>query len=438
MSRLLAAFTVFGLGSWIAVNGVYQQLPIIAQAAPEGYDIFSYATVAISLSNIVPALYIAVVFRLTAAKRAAADRVAIIGAVGVGGIAGCFLLSAYWDHTMTVPAFGDQSHSVLLIALIFAVGAIDCLTSLLFYPVLVGFPPPTVSALQLGETLTGLIAAVMAAIQTSCPGFGVSEFFQALAGLMALSMMGYCYLDHVRSAGLVEPQSAAAHSDLENSPVQGIEYGKEDRPRSSDSTEEAGGSECEVDDATVMLTRDRVGLETATAASGEADSHLEWKLLAAQAILAFIENGLHTTVLPYSLDVYPHTETLISVAVKLGYGLAALTTIFAHFKAPTLMNIRAWIALYTVSYMCGAWMLVSATLDIAPHSSASGVFTTIVVILCKAVVGFTKTSLFIGAKQLVDSERMLRFCGVGVQIGSLVGSILFFVLSVPLKCFHRS
>jgi len=372
MSRLLAAFTVFGLGSWIAVNGVYQQLPIIAQAAPEGYDIFSYATVAISLSNIVPALYIAVVFRLTAAKRAAADRVAIIGAVGVGGIAGCFLLSAYWDHTMTVPAFGDQSHSVLLIA------------------------------------------------------------------LMALSMMGYCYLDHVRSAGLVEPQSAAAHSDLENSPVQGIEYGKEDRPRSSDSTEEAGGSECEVDDATVMLTRDRVGLETATAASGEADSHLEWKLLAAQAILAFIENGLHTTVLPYSLDVYPHTETLISVAVKLGYGLAALTTIFAHFKAPTLMNIRAWIALYTVSYMCGAWMLVSATLDIAPHSSASGVFTTIVVILCKAVVGFTKTSLFIGAKQLVDSERMLRFCGVGVQIGSLVGSILFFVLSVPLKCFHRS
>jgi hypothetical protein len=38
---LSAAFVVLGLGAWITVNGVYQELPIIAQTAPEGYDIFS-------------------------------------------------------------------------------------------------------------------------------------------------------------------------------------------------------------------------------------------------------------------------------------------------------------------------------------------------------------------------------------------------------------
>ena len=38
---LAASFIVLGLGAWVTVNGVYQELPYIAQTAPEGYDIFS-------------------------------------------------------------------------------------------------------------------------------------------------------------------------------------------------------------------------------------------------------------------------------------------------------------------------------------------------------------------------------------------------------------
>jgi hypothetical protein len=37
-----AAYVTLGLGAWVTVNGVYQELPYIAQTAPEGYDIFSY------------------------------------------------------------------------------------------------------------------------------------------------------------------------------------------------------------------------------------------------------------------------------------------------------------------------------------------------------------------------------------------------------------
>ena len=38
---LTMAFVILGLGAWMTVNGVYQELPIISQTAPEGYDIFS-------------------------------------------------------------------------------------------------------------------------------------------------------------------------------------------------------------------------------------------------------------------------------------------------------------------------------------------------------------------------------------------------------------
>lgn len=430
----LAAFALFGLGSWIAVNGVYQQLPIIAQTAPEGYDLFSYAAIAISCSNIIPAAYVAMAVRLNTAQRSSADKVAIIGVVGGGGIACCLLLSAYWDQTMTL---AGASHSVLLIGLIFAVGGIDCLTSLLFYPVLVGFPGNCVSALQLGETMTGLIAAIMAAIQSTSPGFTVSSFFIALAGLMMLSTLGYCYIDHIRTHHpITEQPQNTEHSVLQgnSSPVT---LSVIEKDQSVSEVEDEYGEDLAQSPQDEQDSMRLTGVQAPDSPTKPPleDGTLQWKLLIAQGVLSFVENGLHTTVLPYSLSGHADTDTLVSVAVKVGYGSAALTTILAHFKAPTLENSRTWFMLYVVSYMCGIWMLIAATHHVGDQH---GVFNTIVAITCKAVVAFTKTSLFIGAQRCAESERMLRSCGIGVQIGSLVGSSLFFVLSVPLECFHKT
>ena len=46
------AFVGLGLGSWITTNGIFQELPHVARTVPEGYDIFSYATLLVSFSNI--------------------------------------------------------------------------------------------------------------------------------------------------------------------------------------------------------------------------------------------------------------------------------------------------------------------------------------------------------------------------------------------------
>lgn len=48
---------LFGIGSWIGVNSVYMQLPIIVAHAPEGWALPSYLVVIVQSGNIGPLLY---------------------------------------------------------------------------------------------------------------------------------------------------------------------------------------------------------------------------------------------------------------------------------------------------------------------------------------------------------------------------------------------
>eukprot|EP00656_Telonema_subtile_P006136 TRINITY_DN12817_c0_g1_i2.p1 TRINITY_DN12817_c0_g1~~TRINITY_DN12817_c0_g1_i2.p1 ORF type:complete len:483 (+),score=84.64 TRINITY_DN12817_c0_g1_i2:25-1473(+) len=424
---LQCAFALFGLGSWIAVNGVYQELPLIAQSAPEGYDIFSYATLTIAIANVFPVGYLSLVCNLTTNGRARADKVSIVAVVGAGGVLTCALLAGYWDHTTVL--FGEE-RSVPLIVLVFFAGGIDCLTSVLFYPVLVGFPNESVAALQFGETLTGLVSAVLAAIQTACPRFTVSGFFISMAALMGCSMVGYKYIERARPAAqlkehaqLVDERKVSIASDA-STPKSGHEGKSLTRLSVSPMHEEEHNVMLQPEDP----EEEYAGAQETDAAQVER-AGLEWELLAAQAVLSFLENGVHTTILPHSLMLYPDSDMLISVSVKLGFGLAALATIVAHFRQPALEDWWVWGLLYMVCYALGVWMIVAASVEVHAGVQGWGVLTVMVIVTCKVTVTYTKTCLFIQAQRANNPEQALRFSGVGVQIGSLVGAVLFFLLT---------
>ena len=55
-SSMIVHFLVlmFGAGAWIAVNGVWVELPIIVQSAPENWGLPSYLTVIAQVANIGP------------------------------------------------------------------------------------------------------------------------------------------------------------------------------------------------------------------------------------------------------------------------------------------------------------------------------------------------------------------------------------------------
>lgn len=52
---LFAVF--FGLGTWVGVNGIYVQLPLLVKTAPEGWSLSTYMVIVVQFANLGPILY---------------------------------------------------------------------------------------------------------------------------------------------------------------------------------------------------------------------------------------------------------------------------------------------------------------------------------------------------------------------------------------------
>uniref|UniRef100_A0A8D2L6C8 Riboflavin transporter n=1 Tax=Varanus komodoensis TaxID=61221 RepID=A0A8D2L6C8_VARKO len=61
LTHLLAC--IFGTGSWMAINGVWVELPLLVNELPEGWYLPSYLIIIIQLANIGP-LFITLMHKL--------------------------------------------------------------------------------------------------------------------------------------------------------------------------------------------------------------------------------------------------------------------------------------------------------------------------------------------------------------------------------------
>lgn len=53
--HLLSA--LFGLSAWIAINGLWQQTPLLVSRLPEAWNLASYITLITQLANVGPLIY---------------------------------------------------------------------------------------------------------------------------------------------------------------------------------------------------------------------------------------------------------------------------------------------------------------------------------------------------------------------------------------------
>ncbi|XP_067018692.1 solute carrier family 52, riboflavin transporter, member 3-A-like isoform X2 [Acropora muricata] len=146
---------LFGLGSWIAVNGLWVELPILVKTAPEGWKLPSYLAVIFQLANIGPVIYsISNHFF----PRRVHEKSAIPVIVSIGAVS-CALLGFYWDKTSIID--GNQ-HSTVLFILSFFLALVDCTSSVVFLTFMSIFPSTYITALFVGETCSGLLPALVA------------------------------------------------------------------------------------------------------------------------------------------------------------------------------------------------------------------------------------------------------------------------------------
>ena len=478
LAGTLLLFAVLGLGSWITVNGVFQELPLLAQIAPEGVGLFAYAAVAVALANICPLLYLALVAQFTAGTRRWVDALASVLLLGVIGVGACVALSTSWGAV-------HNGVSWAFILLTFISGGVDCTTSVLFFPIAARFPSSCTSALFVGESFTGLLAALLAFAQQPGGGsgdsagqslrFSVSVYFAVLALVMMCSSAAAAAIFVVERCVLRREQRRGGGVQLAGGPSE---------PRAFAPLPALAPAPAERE-----LQRARVDGTRARRARDPSSARAARTLLAAQFALAFVENGLLVTLIPRSLALYPSSSLLISIALKVGFGGAGAAAVLSLLvtrsaKVSAALEQRAprlgAAAFVTISAM---WLLLTAVLPVAPGSPVCGAFTAVVAVLVKWVISFVKTLLFLRVHPAAAAPRsgasssppaadaaeaaavvcdardaqgsggvhaegteereqdecsydIYRWGGAGIQIGSASSALLFFLLSEVLHLFH--
>ena len=174
--------------------------------------------------------------------------------------------------------FDNHEVSLALFVLIFLAGGLDCTTSVVFFPVArrLSNDKRYITALMLGEAMTGLLTSTLSTLQSlnDYKILSIKTFFVILSFIVIIATMSFRYIE-TRMMSMKENRS--------NVP----------RRRKMD----------------------------------------EMKLFLGQAALAFVENGLHTTLLPHALASFPHSDTNISIATKLG--TCTQRVCFYHFVLTT-------------------------------------------------------------------------------------------------------
>lgn len=156
LTHLLAC--LFGMGSWVSINGLWVELPLIVPQIPEGWYLPSYLSVLIQMANVGP-LFVTLMHRLR--PGALSETAVIYVIIGLGTVAG-FLLGFFWKETVVV---ADAPRSVALLVLTFFLAAVDCTSSVTFLPFMMRLKPQYLTTYYIGEGVSGLLPAVVALIQ---------------------------------------------------------------------------------------------------------------------------------------------------------------------------------------------------------------------------------------------------------------------------------
>ena len=149
---------LFAIASWIDINGLWVELPLLVDSLPEGWNLPSYLVIIIQIANIGPLLY-------TIAHNLCPDKIKewpFVYVIIIIGMTACLLLAFFWDFTSIVMGV---EHSTALIALASLLSLVDCTSSVVFLPYMALYKPQYMSAFYIGEGLSGFIPGIVGLIQ---------------------------------------------------------------------------------------------------------------------------------------------------------------------------------------------------------------------------------------------------------------------------------
>nr|XP_042900674.1 riboflavin transporter 2-like isoform X2 [Parasteatoda tepidariorum] len=144
----------FGIGSWIAMTGLWVELPLLVQRLPEGWALASQLSLFLQVANIGPILY-GLLHHCW--PRCTTERAATHFQLAVGTLS-TFLLIFMWHWTF----FG---RSIPFFILSFGLSLVDCTSSVVFLPFMANFRSRYLTPYLVGEGVSGLLPSLVAMAQ---------------------------------------------------------------------------------------------------------------------------------------------------------------------------------------------------------------------------------------------------------------------------------
>uniref|UniRef100_UPI0037E8A8D9 riboflavin transporter 2 n=1 Tax=Semicossyphus pulcher TaxID=241346 RepID=UPI0037E8A8D9 len=413
LTHLLAC--LFGMGSWVSINGLWVELPLIVPQIPEGWFLPSYLSIIIQMANVGP-LFVTLMHRF---RPGVLNETAVIYVIiGVGTVAS-FLLGFFWKETVVV---AGVPRSVALLVLTFFLSAVDCTSSVTFLPFMMRLKPQYLTTYYIGEGVSGLLPALVALIQgvgvvhcinstqslnhtlnTSNTGltfdlkaeyqpanFSAEVFFFFLSAMMLVCLVAFLLLNYHPSVAREYPKSHYTNGKPMMDPYRPANH----KPRSSFGT----------------------------------GSYSWMQVFYIFVILAWV-NALTNTVvpsvqsyscLPYGNNVYHLSATMAAVSNP----LACFIAMFLPIRSLLLMG-----ALTVIGSGIGAYITGMAVLSPCPllvNDTAGGVTMVLAWILFVLTLSYVK--VIIGVILRDEGHSALVWCGAVVQLGSLLGAVTMFPL----------
>ncbi|CAI9154455.1 unnamed protein product [Rangifer tarandus platyrhynchus] len=433
----------FGMGSWVAINGLWVELPLLVTELPEGWYLPSYLTVIIQLANIGPLL----VTLLHHFRPGCLSEVAVVFTVlGVGTIA-CTLFAFLWNVTSWV--LGSR-HSIAFLVLTFFLALVDCTSSVTFLPFMSRLPTYYLTTFFVGEGLSGLLPALVALAQgsglTTCANvteisattlsseatrnltgtapsairlesrylpanFPPLVFFLVLSCMMACCFAAFFFLQRQpkRWEASIEDLLTSQVTLYSIRPQEGKDLGPpEDSGKAQDPLEEK------------------------TAPQRPA------RLTFIYVLVAFVNaltNGVLPSVQTYSCLSYgPVAYHLSATLSSMANPLACFLSVFLPNRSLPFLGV-----LTVLGTSFGAYNMAMAVMSPCPLMQGHWGGEVLIVVSWVLFIGcLSYVKVMLGVILRDHSRSALLWCGAAVQLGSLLGAVVMFPLVNVLRLFSSA
>ncbi|KAK7124571.1 hypothetical protein R3I94_018821 [Phoxinus phoxinus] len=411
---------LFGMGSWISVNSLWLELPVVVGVLPEGWNLPAYISVLIAFGNLGP---VAVTLTHHFAPGQLNERV-VIHIIQVLAVVAAGFLALFWSQVVTV---AGEPRSVPFLLLTFILSFVCCTSNVTFLPFMFRYPSQYIRTFFVGQGLSALFPCVVAlgqgvgkleCVKTSNgtephyfkENFPAQNFFWFLSVMLAFSALCFVALTY----------RVVSHTAAEEVPKTEQEIGKME--------EEAHP----LQNGDSPVSEEQVEVEKQAPVVAFWTSRNVYLLL-----LLGISNALTNGVLPsvQSFSCLPYGTMTFHLSVVLGNianPLACFVAMFVLLRSSVGLGMMS-----LVGCIFAAYLMALAALSPCPPLLGSQSGDALVIISWIIFTGlFSYLKVIVGTLLHEAGHAALLWCGVFIQAGSLIGAFTMFPLVSVYQVFQ--